>query len=175
MANVPLHSTVLIHERPQLLQALTEVLASERRPTRVRILTATVGPFDLHGSASFSHKLQMLRAIGATVTLVFGEDPNRLTKEKQEMLMKLEGYGVGVYHRRTMHAKLVVAYWRNSVHLFMGSANMTRNAFESNDELAIRALVQDPATLTAVDEFVNKKIAGPATRPIKYWSDYWWT
>ena len=155
----------LLDDKGKLAEALRDVLEVTRRPNRVRILTSTIGPFDVNGS-TFATRLKLLLANGALVTLIFGEDPSRMESGKQRHVMELHRFGVKVFHNPRMHAKLVLAEGKRGRALLLGSANMTGSGFWRNYELGLRAEVSGEDAFRALDTYINRALDASSTKSL---------
>lgn len=171
-ANFPLRVEVLA-QRTLIRDGILRVLETKHLPYRVRILTRTIGPFSIRPDRAFEQALKALSSRRVTVSLLFGENPDRMEEAKQLMLKRLEDFGVRVYHHDKVHAKLVFAEGLGWNKLFLGSANMTSNSIDNFHEVAVIGEVDNAATLAAIDSYVNDRLSAPSTSPLSSWSQWW--
>lgn len=160
------HDVTFLTDRVAIKTAIHEVLHAESKPRRVRILTFTIGPFELDGGVSFERQLRKLLVYGAEVTMIVGKDPADLEPDQREMLKRLDQYGARLYHRSTLHAKMILAEGVKWQRMFLGSANMTSSAMETLDELGVRGVAPDPTAYSVLTEYFNRKVSNPATKAL---------
>lgn len=166
-------SVELLVDRRSIRVALSEILETSPQPYRVRILTHTVGPFELAPSRMFEQALKALVARGTRVTLLFGEEPDSMHELKQKMLVRLQTFGIQIYRHKDVHAKMIVAEGPGWSRVFLGSANLTSNAIDNFHEAAVTGSVQDIGTLAALDTFVSDRLKAPGAHNLSAWSQWW--
>ncbi len=153
-------------DKPSLRKAIQEATHPESRAKRVRILTLTIGAFEFSDGRSLEGQLQRLLAKDTQLVMIVGQDPRSISSDMKDVLRDLENRGAKLYHRDSMHAKMVLAQGSNWHSYYLGSANFTRNGMYGFDELGVKGAGTDPTAFAELSDYFTRKVGESATVPL---------
>lgn len=155
----------LLDARTKIAGAIRRLVDPQVRPRTIRILTHTIAPLSLEG-VPLLNKLRMLTAGGVTVTIIFGQKPERMRPKEKQNLKELVEANVKVYYNRRMHAKLILASTKGGAEFVLGSANLTTSALTYSHEIGVRAFQLERNTYDALMAYVNGMLTLRQTKPV---------